>query len=336
MLDSKTKAETNLQADTSRVACPKCAGFVIVITEDIRCLNCGWCGFTRTTIASPQKELSEEAGGFKTITTCQLDTKHGKVSVTTRIANTYQISLHGHRDAFSRWNSLKSKTIEHRLYKLLNAQFPSRPGVRRCRGLSLSASDRTIAFLKRLDRERVKTHLCNIFAFPFCHGYLRINAPRGASSDPGRILFWQTARDISHPLRCWLDKRSQSDTDYAKLRRLLQKKCGRVTDDLIIRYLIDLNWRNAGLTFPDKPALENRQTSRYLSQRTDLHFPQEYVFARSWRTDGKGPDLYLAINKNHPDFPSGMCGRILVQEFLNGRYIVRSRSVRSTVLHPSL
>lgn len=317
---------------SSAGTCPRCKGFVVTIQECASCINCGWYGYIQHNAESSNRPAPSEPSS-KTRTYCKSDSKHGRVSVVAHIGEAYKISLSGQRSAFFRWGSLRRSTVENRLFRLL--LDPPHLRAQRVTELRVSAPQRTISFLKQLRPMKVKCFLGNTFAYPFAHGYLRDRPRRGASSDEMRILFWQTARDIGNPLNCWLDSRGRSDVVYAKLHRLLLKECGRVTDDLILRYLIDLNWRNAGRPFPDGPALENRQTSRYLSRNDNVHFSMEYVHSAGWMSDDKTPDMFSAIGKGRNALPPSQGGRILAQALMEGRYIVRSRNFVEVSLHPS-
>lgn len=326
-----------MDSSTSPTTCRKCAGFVVTTKEGTRCINCGRVGVIARPTKSTGAKVPLEKLGFNTYTRCTLDKKHGRVAVKTCIDKTYMISLSGHRDAFDEWLKHNRATIENWLYVLLHDC--SRAGSRRKEGLQLSAPSQTVALLKKLDPVRIKNLLGNMFAFPFSQGYLRNNAPRGTSANQSRILFWQTARDISGPLQSWMNGRRTVDAVYAQLQHVIRRKCRRVTDGLILRYLIDLNWVNAGRAFPDKPALVNRQTYRYLKSKTDAHPQGEYTHSRGWDMSAPvGDQLSAAIGHAHrgPTMPLSEAGMLLAREILNGHYIVRSRSFKNVSLDPGL
>lgn len=338
MLSSTSKLSSNRHSLASAETCPKCAGFTVPSEEGARCINCGWRGCPATRKVSSDKPHLSAPDTAQPSYNCNLDQKHGKVSVHAYIGKTYRVSLSGHRDAFNRWCHLKRVAIENRLFQLLLNS--TRAGKRRDRGLQVSASLDTVDLLKKTAPVRTKNFLGNMFAYPFSHGYLRDRAPRGVSESPARILFWQTARDISGPLQCWLKNRGRSEPSYVKLHRLVFTKCGRVTDHLILRYLIDLNWRNAGRDFPDKAAIENRQTLSNLKPKPDAQLKEEYVHSRGWSHGGPDSDvrdrLFSAIGHSRHPLPSTEGGRVLAHGILTGHYIVRARSLVKVSLSPGL
>lgn len=335
MLPSTSKPSSPKHPVASVGACPKCAGRAVPTDEGARCVNCGWYGFCAIKNGSPDQPSTLESDSFPTFCHCELDQKHGKVSVHAHIGKAYRMLLCGHRKAFNRWGSLERSTIEDQLFGLLFS--PSRAGKRRYGGLRISASRDTVDFLRTINPVRTKNFLWNTFGYPFSHGYLRDCAPRGVSENSARILFWQTARDLSGPLQCWLRNRGQAEPSYVKLHQLVLGKCGRATDDLILRYLIDLNWKNAGRDFPDKPAIENRQTLRYLKPKPYAQFSAEYVHSTGWLTDANaGERMFSAIGRSRNPLQLLDGGRVLAHAILLGHYIVRSRNFVKVSLSPNL
>ncbi|MEO7859980.1 MAG: hypothetical protein ABIU05_05970 [Nitrospirales bacterium] len=171
-----------------------------------------------------------------------------------------------------------------------------------------------------------ETLLHNIFAHPVVRQVVRERAPRGRQTDPNRIEFMGTAREIEPMLSAWM-KTARPDDSVRKLvtRKLNKRRDSKThpTDDQIITFLIEHNWSNIKRSFPDKPPTETPRFLRVVRGPAVGTLAEAYLHSRCHLESRLHPAVFPG--RGTP-LPTDQRGRLLAAAILDGGWFLRQIS----------